>query len=107
MQVDWAKLRALHTKMNVFCVRVGQTVFASKPGFYIPKTYLVGEDIDHTNLNEVTWAEATRCQPQVNEFFFDTYSMVIFPLSYTSATDSNGREIMSRLFVAACSLPRY
>lgn len=29
-----------------------------------------------TNLNELIWAEATRCQPQVNEFFFDAYGNI-------------------------------
>lgn len=76
MQVNWAKLRALQTNMKSFCQRIGQTIFASKPGFYIPKIYLVGQDIDPTNLNEVIWAEATRCQPQVNEFFFDAYGNI-------------------------------
>lgn len=66
MQVNWAKLRTLKTDMKNFCEKIGQTIFASKPGFHIPKIYLVGQDIDPTNLNEVIWAEATRCQPQVN-----------------------------------------
>lgn len=76
MQVNWAKLRGLKTNMKDFCEKVGHTVFATKPGFFIPKIYLVGQDIDPTNLNEVIWAEATRCQPQVNEFFFDGYGNI-------------------------------
>ncbi|KAL0939630.1 uncharacterized protein CTRU02_206240 [Colletotrichum truncatum] len=76
LQVNWAKLQALNTNMKDFCEKVGRTVFASKPGFYIPKIYLVGEDIDPTNLNDVIWAEATRCQPGVNEFFFDDYANI-------------------------------
>jgi 4-hydroxy-3-polyprenylbenzoate decarboxylase len=62
--------------MKDFCEKVGHTIFASKPGFYIPKIYLVGEDIDPTKLNEVILAEATRCQPQVNEFFFHSYGNI-------------------------------
>lgn len=73
VQVNWAKLRVLQTNMKDLCEKVGHAIFGSKPWFYIPKIYLVGEDIDPTNLNEVIWVEATRCQPQVNDFFFDAY----------------------------------
>ncbi|KAF3805990.1 UbiD-like decarboxylase [Colletotrichum gloeosporioides] len=76
LQVNWSKLRALRTNMKDFCEKVGRTVFSTKPGFYIPKIYLVGEDIDPTNLNELIWAEATRCQPGTNEFFFDAYGNI-------------------------------
>lgn len=73
LQVDRAKLRSLDTNMEEFCKKVGHTVFGSKPGFYIPKLFLVGEDIDPTNLNEVIWAESGRCQPRSSEFLFDEY----------------------------------
>lgn len=73
LQVDREKLRALNTSMEEFSVKVGHTVFGSKPGFYIPSVYLVGDDIDPTNLNDVIWASATRCQPKKNEYFFDQY----------------------------------
>ncbi|PYH78787.1 putative 3-octaprenyl-4-hydroxybenzoate carboxy-lyase [Aspergillus uvarum CBS 121591] len=73
LQVDRAQLRARHTTMEAFCREVGHTVFASKPGYYIPIVYLVGDDIDPTNLRDVIWANATRCQPRENEYFFDQY----------------------------------
>ncbi|KAJ0270541.1 hypothetical protein Brms1b_006176 [Colletotrichum noveboracense] len=76
LQVNWSKLRALQTNMKDFCEKVGHTLFSTKPGFYIPKIYLVGEDIDPANLNELIWAEATRCQPEINEFFFDAYGNI-------------------------------
>jgi 4-hydroxy-3-polyprenylbenzoate decarboxylase len=73
LQVDRQQLRALNTNMDDFSNKVGHIVFGSKPGFYIPVIYLVGDDIDPTNLNDVIWANTTRCQPKVNEFFFDQY----------------------------------
>lgn len=76
LQVDRRQLRTLNTNMEDFSNRVGHTVFGSKPGFYIPVIYLVGDDIDPTNLNDVIWADATRCQPKVNEFFFDQYQNI-------------------------------
>ncbi|EAU30982.1 conserved hypothetical protein [Aspergillus terreus NIH2624] len=76
LQVDRQKLRALSTSISGFSKKVGHTVFSSKPGWYIPKLYLVGEDIDPTDLGDVVWAEATRCQPSANEFFFEEYGNI-------------------------------
>ncbi|KAM0433336.1 hypothetical protein ACHAPT_004212 [Fusarium lateritium] len=73
LQVDRVQLRAMNTTMEEFSTKVGHAVFASKPGFYIPTVYLVGDDIDPTNFKDVVWAAATRCQPRANEFFFDEY----------------------------------
>ncbi|KAG8408185.1 Ferulic acid decarboxylase 1 [Metarhizium acridum] len=78
LQVDGPKLRALNTDMSTFGNKVGHAVFTSKPGSYIPKLYLVGEDVDPTSIQDLIWAEATRCQPGVNEFYFDQYP--VFPL---------------------------
>lgn len=76
LQVDAPALRALKTNIADFSKLVGHTVFASKPGFYIPKLFLVGEEVDPTNLGDVVWAEATRCQPRANEFYFDEYPSI-------------------------------
>ncbi|KAF5005780.1 hypothetical protein FDECE_7790 [Fusarium decemcellulare] len=73
LQVDRDQLRSLNTTMEDFSKKVGHVVFGSKPGFYIPTLYLVGDDIDPTNFKDVVWAAATRCQPCANEFFFDEY----------------------------------
>lgn len=76
IQVDRQKLRALNTSIPDFSRKVGHTVFGSKPGWYIPKIFLVGEDIDPTELRDIIWAEATRCQPLTNEFFFEEYGSI-------------------------------
>lgn len=73
LQVDTRQLRALSTNIADFSIRVGHIVFGSKPGYYIPKIYLVSDDIDPSSLQDIVWAEATRCQPGANEFFFDEY----------------------------------
>lgn len=76
LQVDLKQLKASKTNMKDFCTKVGHVVFGSKPGWYIPKLYIVGEDIDPTDLKDVIWAEATRCQPGVNEFLFEEYGNI-------------------------------
>ncbi|KAF7556567.1 hypothetical protein G7Z17_g1306 [Cylindrodendrum hubeiense] len=90
LQVDRGELRALNTNMKDFSLKVGHTVFGSKPGFYIPKVYLVGDDIDPTNLKDIIWASATRCQPRVNEFFFDQYPNIGL-IPYVSHGDRIGQ----------------
>ncbi|KAF5962263.1 3-octaprenyl-4-hydroxybenzoate carboxy-lyase [Fusarium bulbicola] len=76
LQLDMKKIRDMNTKMKKFSERVGHTIFGSKPGFYIPTIYLVGDDIDPTNLKDVIWADATRYQPKAHEFFFDQYPSI-------------------------------
>jgi 4-hydroxy-3-polyprenylbenzoate decarboxylase len=50
--------------------RVGDVLFTSKPGINAPKTLLVENDIDITDLGEVVWAFATRAHPEHGEFHF-------------------------------------
>jgi 3-polyprenyl-4-hydroxybenzoate decarboxylase len=49
---------------------VGDVLFTSKPGINAPKTLLVEDDIDITDLGEVVWACATRAHPEHGEFHF-------------------------------------
>ncbi|KAK1146753.1 hypothetical protein N8T08_002514 [Aspergillus melleus] len=76
VQVDRTQLKDRKTQMKPFCEELGHVIFGSKPGWYIPKLYVVGDDVDPTNLKEVIWAEATRCQPEANEFFFHEYGNI-------------------------------
>ncbi|KAJ6090480.1 hypothetical protein N7486_009295 [Penicillium sp. IBT 16267x] len=76
VQVDRQKLRAMNTIFADFSTKLGDVVFGSKPGWYIPKIFLVGEDIDPTNLRDVIWAESTRCQPGRNGLLFGKYGII-------------------------------
>lgn len=89
LQVSRQRLRELKTNMEEFSKKVGHTVFGSKPGFYIPTIYLVGDDIDPTNLKDVIWAASGRCQPRENEFFFDQYPNIGL-IPYVSHGDNVG-----------------
>lgn len=102
VQVDRQKLRALETNIADFSTKLGHVVFGSKPGWYIPKLYLVGDDIDPTNLRDVIWAEATRCQPGTNEFLFDEYgNMTLIPyVGYGTKPERNHKKV-----VRCCMLP--
>jgi UbiD family decarboxylase len=50
--------------------RIAGILFAGKPGINAPKTLLVENDIDITDLTEVVWAFATRAHPEHGEFHF-------------------------------------
>lgn len=76
LQVDRAKLRAMQTNIPDFSKLIGHTVFGSKPGWYIPKLFIVGDEVDSTSLEDLLWVESTRCQPQTNEFYFTEYGNI-------------------------------
>lgn len=42
---------------------IGQTVFATKAGSYVPKVLVMDDDIDPSDINQVVWALATRHHP--------------------------------------------
>ncbi|MHB8348739.1 MAG: UbiD family decarboxylase [Acidiferrobacterales bacterium] len=50
--------------------RIADVLFSGKPGINTPKTLLVENDIDITDLSEVVWAFATRAHPEHGEFHF-------------------------------------
>lgn len=102
LQVDRNKLRALQTNPEAFCRKLGHVVFGSKPGWYIPKIFLVGDDIDPTNLSDIIWAEATRCEPGRQEFVFTEYSCI--PLIPYSAHGDTTRQGQPGKVVKCCML---
>lgn len=103
-QVDRQKLRAMNTNIAGFSTKLGHVVFGSKPGWYIPKILLVGEDIDPTNLRDVIWAESTRCQPGKNEFLFEEYGNIpLIPyVGYGIKPEGKGNH---QKVVRCCMLP--
>jgi 4-hydroxy-3-polyprenylbenzoate decarboxylase len=59
---------------------IGEVVFASKAGFGIPKILLVEDDIDVTNIAELTWAFASRSHPSHSEVYFRGEAQNILPV---------------------------
>jgi 4-hydroxy-3-polyprenylbenzoate decarboxylase len=49
---------------------LGQVLFRSRSGSYIPKVILVDDDIDPANLDELVWAFATRNHPEKGQILF-------------------------------------
>jgi len=104
VQVDRQKLRGMNTNIADFSTKLGHVVFGSKPGWYIPKIFLVGDDIDPTNLRDVIWAESTRCQPGKNEFLLDEYGNIpLIPyVGYGIKPEGTGHH---QKVVRCCMLP--
>ena len=56
---------------------IGRAVFSSKGGSYIPKVIVVDDDIDPSDISQLTWAIATRHHPDRRVTIPEQY---IFPL---------------------------
>lgn len=68
VEQDWHDKLAINA--GELAKRVADVLFSGKPGFNAPKTLLVEDDIDITDLGEVIWAFATRAHPEHGEFHF-------------------------------------
>ncbi|KAE8156921.1 UbiD decarboxylyase family [Aspergillus tamarii] len=103
LQVNRSKLVEMRTNMDEFCRKLGHVVFGSKPGWFIPKIFLVNDYIDPTNLPDVIWAEATRCEPGRHEFIFTEYSNIpLIPYVTHGLPSKSG---MNGKVVKCCMLP--
>jgi 4-hydroxy-3-polyprenylbenzoate decarboxylase len=49
---------------------LAQILFRSRAGGFIPKIFLLDDDVDPTNLSELVWAIATRCHPEKGPVLF-------------------------------------
>lgn len=58
--------------INDLLRRIGETVFGSRGGKYIPKLIVVGPDIDPADTAAVVWAVATRHHPDNTVLFPDS-----------------------------------
>lgn len=68
LRPDWHE--ASGVSASEMCDRVGKIVFASKPGFGIPKLLVVEDDFDVTDVAQVMWAFASRAHPSQGEVTF-------------------------------------
>lgn len=65
---DWHERTGLASRD--FAQRIGELIFASKPGFGVAKVLLIEDDIDVTDLAQVVWAFASRAHPSHGEIYF-------------------------------------
>ncbi|KAL2009493.1 hypothetical protein VTN00DRAFT_5300 [Thermoascus crustaceus] len=80
VSVDIKKLGALKTGPEELCRRAGDIIFSTHAGWEIPKIFLVGNDVDITDINQVMWAVSTRYRPGADEFVFENYrGLPLFP----------------------------
>ena len=68
VEPDWHDV--LRIDAGELARRVADVLYSGKPGLNTPKTLLVENDIDITDLREVVWAFATRAHPEHGEFHF-------------------------------------
>lgn len=101
VSVDMKKLAEMNTNAQEFANRVARVTFNSHAGYLIPKLILVTNDVDVTDINEVTWALATRYHPANDHFTYPEQRE--FPMvPYLNKTDiekgSGGKAIINCIF---------
>jgi 4-hydroxy-3-polyprenylbenzoate decarboxylase len=88
LHADWHETTGLRARE--LADRVAEVVFAGKPGVNAPKLMLVEDDIDITDLEQVMWAFATRCHPDVDRGAFHYPNKVSDQLAvYLSAAEQH------------------
>lgn len=71
--------RAMKTNPKDFRALIAKTVFLSHAGIVAPKVFIVGEDIDPTDIKQLVWALSTRITPGVSEYIYN--DVPNFPLN--------------------------
>lgn len=106
VQVDRQKLAAMNTNARDLCLRIGELVFHHKCGMQIHRLLVVGDDIDPFRLEDVMWAYATRCRPNVDDFYFDGEDVPAYPLvPYMSHGPEGLSKVNGGKVVSNCLLP--
>ncbi|MFC7393745.1 UbiD family decarboxylase [Scopulibacillus cellulosilyticus] len=80
---------------------IGETVFASRGGSYIPKIIVVNDDIDPSDINQVVWALATRQRPDKR---IDIPNQKVLPL-VAYLDEKEKKEALTTKVIYNCLLP--
>ncbi len=80
---DWRQRTGFNSTQLI--EKIGHLVFeGSKAGFGIPKIWLMEDDVDAANTNEVLWAFASRCHAGSGEVLFGKEAYNNLPVFLTS-----------------------
>ena len=71
VSVDIEKLAKTKMSASELSRRAGELIFKTHAGWEAPKIFLVGNDVDITDIHQFVWAFATRYRPGAGEFLFD------------------------------------
>ncbi|KAK8149789.1 hypothetical protein G3M48_005542 [Beauveria asiatica] len=74
VQIDNGKLQSSPRESKEFCDQLAEIIFQLKPGWFIHRVFVVGDDIDVLDFNDVMWAYATRCRPGYDEYVYEDYT---------------------------------
>ncbi|PYH71182.1 UbiD family decarboxylase [Aspergillus vadensis CBS 113365] len=71
VSVDVERLGRMGMKKEELSRRVGEVVFGTHAGWEAPKVFVVGDDVDVTDIGQFVWALATRYRPGADELVFE------------------------------------
>ena len=81
MPQDWRN-RLPGLSSEALARRIGEVLFNTDAMVFIPKVYVVDDDIDPTNLREVVWALSTRVHPVGRRAIFENQRLIRLPQCY-------------------------
>jgi UbiD family decarboxylase len=87
---DWRD-RLPEVSSGEYARRVGETLFRTKAMAMVPKIFLLDDDIDPTDLAELTWAIATRVHPTQRHVAIEDQIVVPVTQSFTDEEYAAGR----------------
>ncbi|MFE5701320.1 hypothetical protein [Rhodococcus koreensis] len=74
-----------------FAKQVGEVLFETDAMLFIPKVFLVDDDIDPANLSDVVWAISTRVHPTGRRAVSEDQRIVRLPQCYEEGEYASGR----------------
>lgn len=87
---DWRE-KLPNTSSEQFARRVGELLFKADSLVFIPKIFLVDDDIDPTKIADVVWALATRVHPRRKQVVFEDARVVSLAHCYEEDEYASGR----------------
>ncbi|MCC3314930.1 UbiD family decarboxylase [Nocardia africana] len=100
--IDIERLAATGMTERRLADEVARVFFGSHAGWLVPKVLLVADDIDITDIGQVTWALATRYHPGTGEYVYpDAPGIPMVPY----LTESEARSGRGGKSVLSCLLP--
>ncbi|WP_210271408.1 UbiD family decarboxylase [Rhizobium sp. RM] len=87
---DWRDVLP-DTSTEEFARRVGEILFKADSLVFLPKIYLVDDDIDPTKLSDVVWAIATRVHPSRRQVVFSDARVVSLAHCYEDDEYESGK----------------
>ncbi|MFI1768395.1 UbiD family decarboxylase [Streptomyces sp. NPDC020800] len=73
----------IHTTTRMLTRAIASVVLRPKVGFWVTRVLVLDDDIDPTDLRDLSWAAATRCHPVAGQLLFEDQLFTPLHINYT------------------------